>query len=118
MDYIQERTKPESIQCSFSADVSTTSNPQDSIDVHIKVRYMSNLPTLSNEGLCFEACQGETGKGHKALLCTFVDYQGAATLSVTCSDDVDSVTLIELALDYIGAGNLKYVVSERYIEVI
>lgn len=118
MDFIKERSKPESIQCSFYADIGTTSNPQESVTVHIKVLYPSVITQLGNEGLSFEACQNEDDHGYKVLFCAFKDYLSEAALIIKCKDDVDSVTLIELALDYIGAGALKYVVSERYIEAL
>ena len=118
MDYIQERPTPKAERCSFHADVSTTSNPQDSISVCIKAVYTNIITHLSNEGLSFECYQNTNDHGVKVLACDFTDYLSTAMLVITCSDDVDSVTLIELALDYIEASNLKYVVSERYIEVI
>lgn len=118
MEFIQERSKPESIQCSFYADIGTSANPQDSFSVHIKVLYSSAITQLGNEGLSFEAYQNEGDHGNKVLSCSFKDYLSEAALIIKCKDDVDSVTLIELALDYIGAGNIKYVVSERYIEVL
>lgn len=118
MEFIQERSKPESVQCSFYADIGTTSNPQDSFSVHIKVLYSSAITQLGNEGLSFEAYHKEDDYGYKVLFCAFKDYLAEAELIIKCKDDVDSVALIELALDYIGAGALKYVVSERYIEAL
>lgn len=118
MDHIQERPTPKAECCSFHADVSTTSNPQESISVHIKVRYTNTITHLSNEGLSFWAYCDSNEEGYKVLACAFKDYLSEVSLIVKCKDDIDSVALIELALDYIGAGNLKYVVSERYIEVI
>ena len=116
MEFIQERSKPESIQCSLYADIGTTSNPQESVTVHIKVLYSNVITQLGNEGLSFEAYHNEDDHGNKVLSCSFKDYLAEASLIIKCGDDVDNVTLIELALDYIGASNLKYVVSERYIE--
>lgn len=118
MEFIQERSKPESIQCSFCADIGTTSNPQESVTVHIKVLYSSVITQLGNEGLSFEAYHKEDDYGYKVVFCAFKDYLAEAELIIKCKDDVDSVALIELALDYIGAGALKYVVSERYIEAL
>lgn len=118
MEFIQERQTPKAEHCSFHADVSTTSNPQESINVCVHVRYTSTITHMSNEGLSFWAYCGDNDEGEKVLACAFRDYLSEVGLTVKCKDDVDSVTLIELALDYIGAGNLKYVVSERYIEVI
>lgn len=118
MDFIEQRPTPKGVSANFHADVSPTNNPQDSISVHIKVIYTNIITHLSNEGLSFECFQNTNDHGDKVLVCDFNDYLSTAGLIITCSDDVDSVSLIELALDYIGAGNLKYVVSERYIEVL
>lgn len=118
MDFIQERSRPESIQCSFYADIGTTSNPQESVTVHIKVLYSSVITQLGNEGLSFEAYHNTSDDGDKVLSCGFKDYLSEAELIIKCKDDVGSVALIELALDYIGAGALKYVASERYIEAL
>lgn len=118
MYFIQERSKPELIQCSFYADIGTTSNPQESITVHIKVLYSSVITQLGNEGLSFEAYHNDDDHGYKVLFCAFKDYLAEAELIIKCKDDVGSVALIESALDYIGAGALKYVVSERYIEAL
>lgn len=118
MDFIEQRPQTVSKTFDFHADVSTTNNPQNAISVKIGGAYMSNITTLSSEGLTFEANSAINVWGYKVLMCIFHDYRDTATISVSCNNDVDNVTLIELALDYIGAGNLKYVVSERYIEVI
>ena len=118
MDFIKERSKPEPIQCSFYADIGTTSNPQESVTVHIKVLYSSVITQLGNEGLSFEAYRNDDDHGNKVLSCSFKDYLSEAALIIKCKDYIENVTLIELALDYIGAGNLKYVVSERYIEAL
>lgn len=118
MEFIQERSKPESVQCSFYADIGTSANPQDSFSVHIKVLYSSAITQLGNEGLSFEAYYNTSDDGDKVLSCGFKDYVSEAALIIKCKDNVENVTLIELALDYIGASNLKYVVSGRYIEVI
>lgn len=118
MDFIEQRPTPKAVSTHFLADIGTTSNPQESVTVHIKVLYTNTITHLSNEGLSFEAYHNEDDHGGHVLSCSFKDYLSEAGLIVKCNDDVDYVTLIELALDYIGAGNLKYVVSERYIEVI
>lgn len=118
MDFIEQRPTPKAVSTNFLADIGTTSNPQESVTVHIKVLYPSVITQLGNEGLSFEACQNEDDHGYKVLFCAFKDYLSEAALIIKCKDDVDSVTLIELALDYIGAGALKYVVSERYIEAL
>lgn len=118
MDFIEQRPTPKAVSTHFLADIGTTSNPQESVTVHIKVLYPSVITQLGNEGLSFEACQNEDDHGYKVLFCAFKDYLSEAALIIKCKDDVDSVTLIELALDYIGAGALKYVVSERYIEAL
>lgn len=118
MDFIEQRPTPKAVSTHFYADVSPTNNPQDSISVHIKVIYTNTITHLSNEGLSFEAYHNEDDHGCHVLSCSFRDYLSEVGLIVKCSDDVDYVTLIELALDYIGAGSLKYVVSERYIEVL
>lgn len=118
MDFIEQRPTPKAVSTHFLADIGTTSNPQESVTVHIKLIYTNIITSLSNEGLSFECFQNTNDHGDKVLVCDFNDYLSTAGLTITCSDDVDSVTLIELALDYIGAGNLKYVVSERYIEVL
>lgn len=118
MDFIEQRPTPKAVSTHFVADIGTTSNPQDSILVHIKVIYTNTITHLSNEGLSFEAYHNEDDHGGHVLSCSFKDYLSEAGLIVKCNDDVDYVTLIELALDYIGAGNLKYVVSERYIEAL
>ena len=118
MEFIQERSKPKSVQCSFYADIGTTSNPQDSFSVHIKILYSSVITQLGNEGLSFEAYHNDDDHGNKVLSCSFKDYLSEAALIIKCKDDIDGVTLIELALDYIGASNLKYVVSARYIEAL
>lgn len=118
MEFIQERVKNKPESCSFYADIGTTSNPQDSFSVHIKVLYSSVITQLGNEGLSFEAYHNTSDNGDKILSCSFKDYLSEAALIIKCKDDIENVTLIELALDYIGAGNLKYVVSERYIEAL
>lgn len=118
MEFIQERVKNKPESCSFYADIGPSANPQDSFSVHIKVLYSSTITQLGNEGLSFEAYHREDDHGYKVLFCAFKDYLAEAELIIKCRDDVDSVALIELALDYIGAGNLKYVVSERYIEAL
>lgn len=118
MEFIQKRSEPELIQCSFYADIGTSANPQDSFSVHIKVLYSSAITQLGNEGLSFEAYYHTSDDGNKVLSCSFKDYLSEASLIIKCEDDVESVTLIELVLDYISASNLKYVVSERYIEAL
>ena len=37
MDFIQERSKPETVQCSFYADIGTSANPQDSFSFALLV---------------------------------------------------------------------------------
>ncbi|MGQ1358406.1 hypothetical protein ACT414_18580 (plasmid) [Acinetobacter baumannii] len=118
MEFIQERVKNKAESCSFYADIGTSANPQDSFSVHIKVLYSSVITQLGNEGLSFEAYHNDDDHGDKVLSCSFKDYVSEAALIIKCKDDVENVTLIELALDYIGASNLKYVVSERYIEAL
>lgn len=118
MDFIQERVKSKPESCSFYADIGTSANPQDSFSVHIKVLYSNVITQLGNEGLSFEAYHHISDDGDKVLLCGFKDYLSEAALIIKCKDDVDNVTLIELVLDYIGASNLKYVVSDRYIEAL
>lgn len=118
MDHIEQRPTPKAESCKFNADVSTTSNPQDSVNVCVHVRYTSTITQMSNEGLSFWGYSGLNDEGEKVIACAFRDYLSEVGLTVKCKDNVDNVTLIELALDYIGAGNLKYVVSERYIEVV
>lgn len=118
MDFIEKRPTPKAVSTHFLADIGTTSNPQESVTVHIKVLYSSAITQLGNEGLSFEAYHNDDDHGNKVLSCSFKDYLSEAALIIKCKDDLDSVTLIELALDYIGAGNLKYVVSDRYIEAL
>lgn len=118
MDFIEQRPTPKAVSTYFLADIGTTSSPQDSISVHIEVLYNDTITHLSNERLSFEAYYNEDDHGRHVLYCSFRDYLSEAGLIVKCNDDVDYVTLIELALEYIGAGNLKYVVSERYIEAL